>query len=664
MTAQSNRIPLVDEDPDDRDVTELREFQERTRLQAALLQCVGQPVCAVDDQSQITYWNGAIAELTGYSASEVMGSEVLKLIVSPESIDSALEAREAARAGRRWEGTLRVLRRSGGSAVLRATVTPAIKPDGTPGGRIAVCADITELLAAEEKQQESAERVRFQASLLDAVGQAVIATDIKGRVTYWNRAAEQLFGWKQEEAVSRPILEIVAAESSQHRGEEILEALGRGETWTGEFRVRRRDGTNFLALVTDAPILDESGSLIGIIGISSDITERVGLEEQLRQGQKMEAIGRLAGGVAHDFNNLLTAIKGHAGMLLEDLPQGSEHREDAFQIFQAGERAAALTRQLLAFSRKQVLEAQSVDLAAAALNLQPMLRRLIPERIDFRVDSDGEHAIVWADPGQLNQILMNLVVNAADAIEGTGTISIQLDSVDLSKADADAIPWHVEVGRYARMRVRDNGSGITPQVLSKIFEPFFTTKAEGAGTGLGLSTVYGIVKQSGGHIMVNSSPDIGTTFQVLLPLSETAPDAPVTTRRATRIAPPAGGVILLVEDDESVRCLARRILERAGYTVLQAPNGRAALELAASHGRTVDVVLSDVIMPDMGGVELKERLRAIYPALQVILTSGYSEADLRGEVRAKSAAFLRKPFTAASLLQVVAETMAGKPRPC
>ncbi len=661
MTAQSYRIPLLDE-PDDRDVTELREFQERTRLQAALLQCVGQPVCAVDDQNRITYWNGALAELTGYSASEVMGSDVLRLIMSPESIDSAQEAREATRSGRRWEGTLRVLRRSGGSALMRATVTPAIKPDGTPGGRIAVLADITELRAAEEQRRESAERVRFQASLLDAVGQAVIATDIEGRVTYWNRSAEQLFGWRQEEAVGRPILEIVAAEGSQHRGDEILEALRRGETWKGEFQVRRRDGTNFLAQVTDAPILDERGSLIGIIGISSDITERVGLEERLRQAQKMEAIGRLAGGVAHDFNNLLTAIKGHAAMLLEDLPQGSEHREDAFQIFEAGERAAALTRQLLAFSRKQVLEAQSVDLAAAALNLQPMLRRLIPERIDFRVDSDGEHSIVWADPGQLTQILMNLVVNAADAIEGTGAISIELDSVNMSKADVDAIPWHVEVGRYARMRVRDNGSGITPQVLNKIFEPFFTTKVEGAGTGLGLSTVYGIVKQSRGHIMVNSSPGIGTTFQVLLPLSETAPDAPVTTRPATR-TPPAGGVILLVEDDESVRCLARRILERGGYTVLQAPNGRAALELAASHESTIDVVLSDVIMPDMGGVELKERLRAIYPALQVILTSGYSEADLRGEVRANSAAFLRKPFTAASLLQVVAETMAGKPRP-
>ena len=663
MTAQRYRLALVGEHPDDRDVAALREFQERARLQAALLQCVAQPICAVDDQSRVTYWNGAIEELTGYSACDVMGSEVLGRIMSPESIDSALEARESARAGRRWEGTLRVLRRSGGSVVLRATVSPDFKPDGTHGGHIVVCADITELRAAEEQRQESAERVRFQASLLAAVGQAVIATDISGRVTYWNRAAEQLFGWKQDEAVGRPVLEVVATESSQRRGEQILQALGRGETWTGEFQVRRRDGTNFVALVTDAPILDENGALIGIIGISSDITERIGLEEQLRQAQKMEAIGRLAGGVAHDFNNLLTAIKGHAGMLLDDLPQGSEHHEDAFQIFQAGERAAALTRQLLAFSRKQVLEAQSVDLVAAAVNLQPMLRRLIPARIDFRVDSTGEHAVVWADPGQVNQILMNLVVNAADSIERTGTISIHLDSVDLSKADVDSIPWHVEVGRYARMRVRDSGSGITPQVLNKIFEPFFTTKAEGLGTGLGLSTVYGIVKQSGGHIMVNSSLDSGTTFQVLLPLSENAPDAPVTTQRAALVTPPAGGVILLVEDDESVRCLARRILERGGYTVLQAPNGRAALELAASHEGTVDVVLSDVIMPDMGGVELKERLRAMYPALQVILTSGYSEADLRGEVRGQSAAFLRKPFTAASLLQVVAETMARKPKP-
>ncbi|MEX2374942.1 MAG: ATP-binding protein, partial [Dehalococcoidia bacterium] len=355
--------------------------------------------------------------------------------------------------------------------------------------------------------------------------------------------------------------------------------------------------------MTNAPILDAGGTLIGVIGVSSDVTEQRQLEEQLRQAQKMEAVGRLAGGIAHDFNNLLTAVNGYAMFLLNDLPAGSQFREDAEQILNAGERAADLTHQLLAFSRRQVLEERNVDLSDVVVGLEKLLIRLVPERIRLRVACSGDTTVVRADPGQLHQVVMNLVMNAVDAIEEDGSISIEVEPVELHTSDTREIPWHVEPGPYVRLSVQDTGSGVSPEVLKHVFEPFFTTKPEGQGTGLGLSTVYGIVKQSGGHIFLDSEPGHGSTFRVLLPrVGVKADQVP---ERPAMIPPVEGGVVLLVEDEEAVRTITRRILVRAGYKVVEAANGREALELAAGG---IDLVISDVVMPDLGGVELQKRL--------------------------------------------------------
>ena len=436
-----------------------------------------------------------------------------------------------------------------------------------------------------------------------------------------------------------------------------METLRAGDTWSGELEMQRVDGTSFHALVANAPILDEDGQLVGVIGVSSDVTERRLLEDQLRQAQKMEAIGRLAGGVAHDFNNLLTAIKGHSALLLEDLPADSPHADDVDQILRSADRAAALTRQLLAFSRKQLLEERSVDLADVVLEMKPMLLRLVPERIALIVE-EAESCVVRADPSQLTQVVMNLVVNAADAIEASGRIILRVEKVDLSPEDIAAIPWPVDAGSYAQLAVIDDGSGMAPAVLERIFEPFFTTKGEGRGTGLGLSTVYGIVKQSAGHVITESEPGVGTSFRVLLPRRAGEADQVQQTEASAHSF--EGGVILLVEDDAAVRALARRVLNRAGYDVLDASDGREALRLAEQYSTTIDLVLSDVVMPELGGVELADHLRERYPGLKVVLTSGYSEAEVSGAVRRRGSAFLVKPFTPESLLRVVAETLASR----
>jgi two-component system cell cycle sensor histidine kinase/response regulator CckA len=512
--------------------------------------------------------------------------------------------------------------------------------------------DVTE--PEEHDRRRDAERAQFRARLLEAVGQGVIATAMDGSVTYWNQAAERLYGWTAAEAAGRQVTELTPSLHTRAQASAIMDALRRGESWTGEFEVQRKDGSRFCALVTDTPFLDDAGNLVGIVGVSSDLTERKELEGQLRQAQKMEAIGRLAGGIAHDFNNLLTAINGHARLLLEDLPADSPLANDAHQILSAGDRAAALTRQLLAFSRKQVLEKRAVDLRRVAGDMEQMLRRLIPERIELILETDDQPVVVRVDPGQLGQVLLNLVVNAGDAIEGAGRVTIGVGHTAMTPELAARIPWTVPPGRYAHLTVQDTGSGIPDDVLDQIFDPFFTTKPEGRGTGLGLSTVYGIVKQSDGYVLVDTEQGVGTTFRVLLPVTTDVPEEAVQEPEPARIR--KGATVLLVEDDSAVRTLAMRVLDRVGYRVLAATNGRDAIEIAAANP-DIDLVLSDIVMPEMSGGELVDQLRETHPDLKVVLTSGYSEADLQGDVRHRGAAFLAKPFTPESLRRCIASVL-------
>ncbi|HET8655074.1 MAG TPA: ATP-binding protein [Longimicrobiaceae bacterium] len=381
-----------------------------------------------------------------------------------------------------------------------------------------------------------------------------------------------------------------------------------------------------------------------------EINDRKALEVQLAQSQKMEAVGRLAGGVAHDFNNLLTAIKGHLEFLLEDLPAGSESRADAEGIGDAADRAASLTRQLLAFSRRQVLQPRVIDLNQTVQEMEKMLRRVIGEDVDLSTRIEPALGHVQADPGQLSQVLLNLAVNARDAMPRGGQLTIETANVELDDEYARG-KVHVESGRYVMLAVSDTGVGMDAETQARIFEPFFTTKEQGKGTGLGLSTVYGIVEQSGGHVWVYSEPGHGTAFKVYLPRV----DAPVSLDTALIGAPATGReTVLLAEDDRAVRVLARRALEHAGYQVLEADGGEEALRIADAHAGTIHLLLSDVVMPGLGGRELAERLQGRRPGIAVLFMSGYTDdAILRHGMLAEGTPFLEKPFTPGGLCEKV-----------
>ena len=394
-----------------------------------------------------------------------------------------------------------------------------------------------------------------------------------------------------------------------------------------------------------------------LLGVATEITERKRLEEQLLQSQKMEAVGQLAGGVAHDFNNILTAIVGYADLLAAEFTgTNSRHLEDLEEIRKAARRAAALTRQLLAFSRKQVLEPRIIDMNGVVMNLEKMLRSLISENISLQTHLATDLAAARADPNQLEQVIMNLAINARDAMPEGGSLTVETGNATL---DEDYAAQHVSVlpGEYVMLAVTDTGCGMDEHTKARIFEPFFTTKAPGRGTGLGLSTVYGIVKQSGGNIWLYSEPNKGTTFKVYLPAVHAAPED------IGKLAPPelvqrGGGTVLLVEDDDQLRRLAHRALAGQGYTVLEAERGATALDIARRHKGVIDLLLTDVIMPDTNGRKLADALRASRPGLRVLFMSGYPDGAIGSQgVLDHGVAYLAKPFSTEGIIRKVREVL-------
>ncbi|MBI3981795.1 MAG: response regulator [Gemmatimonadetes bacterium] len=386
-----------------------------------------------------------------------------------------------------------------------------------------------------------------------------------------------------------------------------------------------------------------------------DITERKRLEDQFRQAQKMEAVGRLAGGVAHDFNNILTAIMGTSSLMLDEAAQDSPLRNDILEIQRAAERAAALTRQLLAFSRKQLLQPRVLNLNRVVEGIEGMLRRLVGEDVAITTKLAADLASVRVDPGQMEQVILNLAVNARDAMPQGGTLSISTANVELDEEYAEA-HTSVSPGSYVMLAASDSGTGISGESKAHLFEPFFTTKETGKGTGLGLATVYGIVKQSGGYIWVYSEPGQGATFKIYLPQVNDSPEELGPTPQEA----PRGGseVVLLAEDDRSVRTLAATILRKQGYTVLEASNGQEAIALAETHQGPIELILTDVVMPQLGGGLMVERLLALRPAARVLYVSGYTDDTVaRQGLLQPGVQYLEKPFTPSALLRKVRQVL-------
>ena len=483
---------------------------------------------------------------------------------------------------------------------------------------------------------------------------AILSKRLDGRILTWNGAAEAMYGYTAEEVVGQYV-SVLMPEDRKGEMETILSRLSAGER-IHHFETcrRRKDGQLLDVSLSISPVRDDGGAIVGAATIARDITHVKRLEQQLRQAQKLEAIGGLAGGIAHDFNNLLTVIGGRSRIATMGLEADDPRRHHLELITQTVDCAAGLTRQLLAFSRKQILEASVLDLGAVVGGMKPMLRRLIGEDLDLVTELDQGLWRIRADLSQIEQVVLNLILNARDAMRDGGRLSIEVRNVELDAGYTDAHAG-VAAGSYVLLAVSDTGHGMDAATLGQIFEPFFTTKGPGKGTGLGLATVYGIVKQSGGHIWVYSEVGHGTSFKIYLPRVEGPAVAPAVApglpRRGTE-------TVLLAEDDDQVRALARETLEISGYTVLEAAHPEAAVTMAQEHGGPLQLLLTDVVMPGMNGRALADRVLALRPGIKVLFMSGYPVAAIapHGTLQ-PGTQLLQKPFTPGSLARKVREVL-------
>ena len=628
----------------------LREAEERLR---SIFDNTAEGIFQTDSEGRYLKVNAALARIYGYESAQEMMGELTdiqrQLYVDPQRRGQFIERIERRDRVSNFESQVR--RRDG--AVIWITENARAVRDGE--GRLVyyegTVEDITERRSAEEALAKERKMLR---TLIDASPDIIYVKDTTGRYLLSNLAHTRNLGMNEPiEIVGRKPEDFFVPFRAARLAAEDAKILVSGNAVINREEVRiAENNEQRWFLCNKLPLTTPEGNIRGVLSISRDITEHKQTAEQLRQSQKMEAIGRLAGGVAHDFNNILTAILGYTEIVSSNVEDGTELRRDIDEIHAGGLRAAALTQQLLAFSRRQVSVPQALNLNRLISGMRGMFRRLIGEHIEIETVLDPGIGLVKADPHQIEQVILNLVVNARDALGENGRIIIRTGELHLDSISANQ-KLEVMPGRYVRMAISDNGAGIPAEIIERIFEPFFTTKERGKGTGLGLATCYGIVKQSDGHIFVESKPGFGTTFSVYLP---------VTADRAERTAPGAaqGGIaggtesILIVEDDAAVRRLTWTFLKKLGYHVIEAADGVEALALAHEHGESISLVITDVVMPRMGGRQLAEHLADVIPDARILFTSGYNEEEMltRGIV-AEQIPFLPKPYRTEELARRV-----------
>ncbi len=636
----------------------LRECEERYRaifeqhpLAMMVWESETKRFLAVNDATLVQY---------GYTREEMLGGMTIWDIRPEEEIPRVRALIERLPPGRHVFPGLRH-RKKDGTVFLVDVVAHDVRWDGGPA-RLILAADAGERARAEAALRESEERLRL---VMRASNDAVYDWDVRTGRLHLSGAGTFGYGETGEPAEDYDISwwEERIHPDDRARIDATLRAAieGDAESWTEEYHFLRADGLYAAVLDRGLIVRGGDGRPLRMIGCMADLTERRRLEDQLRQSQKMEAVGRLAGGVAHDFNNVLTVVKSFSEFLLEDLDKLDPRRADVEEIAKAADRAAALTRKLLAFSRKQVLRPEPLDLNSVVAGMEKMLQRLLGEDMHIVTALEPQLVTVEADPGSIEQVILNLAVNARDAMPEGGILTITTRNEALERTDA---AWGVRPGRYAAVCVSDTGHGMDATTQARVFEPFFTTKPQGQGTGLGLAMVYGMVKQSGGHVVVQSKPGEGTTFTVYLPQLREAGRAytpPGTEDEVVRPERGRGGeTILVVDDEEAVRSSTRRALERAGYPVIPATDGSDAVRLFTEHDGAVDLVVTDVVMPGLGGRELVGRLRIMRPDVRVIFVSGYTEEGVRTRgVLEPGTVYLEKPFTPEGLLRKVREALDG-----
>jgi PAS domain S-box-containing protein len=618
-------------------------------------------VIAVDPDGAISYANTRVESVFGYRPAELLGQPVEVLL--PERVRQRhVSHREgftkdpAARPmgmGRE----LAARRKDGSEFPVEISLSPVI---GASGLRVfATVVDITERKAADAALADSERRFR---AVLDASPNAIVAVDGAGSIGYANPRVEEVFGYRPEELLGQPLERLlpdrVQDRHVAHRQSFADQPTARPMGIGLDLAARRKDGSEFPVEISLSPV--ESAAGVQVFATVVDITERKAAEAELLQAQKLESIGRLAGGVAHDFNNMLFAINGYCELLDEDLAKAIDGHFDVDlaqrsvgAIAGVAERGARLTAQLLAFSRQPGVSERVVDPNEAVRSLEPMLERLIGSDVQLQIRLDPAVGRIKVDPGRLDQILVNLVVNARDAMPDGGTVRIETSMATFDERDRIA-HRHVEAGEYVLLTVADTGAGMDAETRERAFEPFFTTKDQGKGTGLGLATIYGSVVQAGGHIWLYSEPGLGSTFKLYFPRVD-APLTP-TPARSEEPLPTRSGTVLLVEDDDAVRDMTRQLLERAGYRVIAVGDGPAAVEAAQMDGTEVDVLVSDVVMPSMSGVQLAEWMKRRRPWVGIVLLSGYTAESLDLQrAQAAGARFVTKPVASRDLLRAVSE---------
>jgi two-component system cell cycle sensor histidine kinase/response regulator CckA len=644
-----NAGPLISGDQILGCVVTLTDITERERAEVALqeneakfrtyVEAAPQALFVVDGRGRYLDFNPAALEMIGVDGPKLRSMTIAD-ILSEASREGALRDFGALAATGRLESEYELLRPDGRSVWVMLR-----------GVRIgdnrfmAFCQDITKRKKAEAEREQLA-------TAIEQAGETVMVADAQGNITYVNPAFEAVTGYARTEVLGLNPRIFKSGVHDEEFYRELWETIGSGKTWQGRLVNKRKDGTLFTEDATISPVRDKAGMITSYVSVKRDITHFLAQEAELLQAQKMEGIGRLAGGVAHDFNNILSVILSSAELALESLREGDPLREDLLDIQQSGKRAAVLTRQLLAFSRKQVLQPVPLDLNQALAEMEKMLRRIIGEDIEFARVLSPDIWLVKADPGQVEQVVMNLVVNARDAMPKGGKLTLETANVELDQVYADSNAG-AGLGPNIMLAVTDTGVGMDEQTMARVFEPFFTTKEVGKGTGLGLSTVYGIVKQSGGSISVQSVLGQGTTFKVYLP-RDTSLVAPIVTATPAVTRPVGTETVLVVEDEQAVRNIARRILEGAGYAVLTAASGGEALLTCERHPSEIHLVLTDVVMPQMSGKDLVDRLASIRPGVRAVFMSGYTgEVILKHGLLEAGTQFIGKPFTQAELLQKV-----------
>ncbi len=635
----------------------VREHEEALRETNATLDAIiaGSPLAVIttDLDRKVTMWNTAAERLFGWTAAEAVGR--LNPIIPPEKWEEYLALSGQAVQGRALvDQEVRRWKKNGSPVDLSLSTAPMRDARGGICGMVAVFADITERKAAEDRLRESEEQYRY---LFESNPNPMWVYDLETLAFLAvNYAAICRYGYSRDEFLGMTIKDIRPPEDVPALLENVSKVT-EGIDDAGIWRHRKKDGTIISVKITSHTITFDGRK--GEIVLSHDVTHERQMESQLRQAQKMEAVGRLAGGVAHDFNNLLTAISGYSDLLLARLSAHDPVRREVEEIRKASERAASLTRQLLAFSRRQVLQPRVLDLNAVVADMNSMLRRLIGEDIDLVVVPGAGLWRVKADPGQIEQVIVNLAVNARDAMPGGGKLTVETANAAVDESSA-AERLSLAPGPYAVLTVADTGEGMTDETLSHLFEPFFTTKEAGKGTGLGLATVYGIVAQSGGAIDVASAPGRGTTFRIHLPRVEGEVDPP--TARARGIEDHRGTeTVLLVEDEDAVRTLVLAILKQKGYAVLTARNGGEALLVCERHSGSIDLMLTDVVMPGMGGKDLARRLAPLRPEMKTLYMSGYTDdAITHSGVLEPGTQYIQKPFAPDDLARKVRGVLDGK----